>query len=60
MTNNDGSTDKLGCPTCFARLTDQAQIDADECTDCHRRRIDRAVDEWRTFEDEHADVLNQN
>lgn len=43
MTNTDGSTDNLGCGICFARLTDQAQIDADECADCQRRRIDRAM-----------------
>ena len=52
--------DRLGCRTCFAALYTQLERDQDECDDCHRRRISRAVDEWRAFEDKHADVLNRN
>lgn len=54
--------EKWGCDHCFAAVydpTDEEERDG-ICDDCHRRRINRAVDEWRTFEDQHADVLNQD
>lgn len=52
---------KWGCANCFAAVyhpTDEEERRG-TCQDCHRRAMNHAVQEWRAFEDEHADLLDQ-
>lgn len=53
--------EKHGCAHCFAAVYHPTAEEKRRgvCEDCHRRRINRAVDEWRAFEDKHADTLDQ-
>ena len=54
--------EKYGCAHCFAAVyhptTEEKRRGT--CQDCHARAMDYAVQQWRDFEDEHADVLNQD
>lgn len=54
--------EKHGCAHCFAAVyhpTDEEKRRG-TCDDCHARAMDYAVQQWRDFEDQHADVLNQD
>ena len=54
--------EKHGCAYCFAAVyhpTDEEKRRG-ICNDCHLRDMERAHQEWRDFEDRHADVLDQD
>ena len=53
--------EECGCSQCFAAVyqaTDEEKR-LDICEACLRRARERAVQDWRDFEDLHADVLDQ-
>ena len=54
--------EEYGCAHCFAAVyrPTAEEAGAGVCTPCHRRAMDRAAQEWREFEDQHADILNQD
>ena len=54
--------EKHGCAHCFAAVyhptTEEERRGT--CDDCHLRALKHAHQQWRDFEDQHADVLNQD
>ena len=54
--------EKHGCAHCFAAVYDPTDEEKRRgiCNDCHLRAMERAHQEWRDFEDQHADALNQD
>ena len=54
--------EKHGCAHCFAAVYDPTDEEKRRgiCDDCHRRAMERAHQEWRDFEDQHADGLDQD
>ena len=58
---NTTDIEKDGCAHCFAAVyhpTDEEKRRG-VCEDCRIRARERAVEEWRAFEDRHADVLDR-
>ena len=53
--------EKYGCAHCLAAVYHPTAEEASTgvCTPCHRRAMEYAAQEWRAFEDAHADVLDQ-
>ena len=54
--------EKHGCAHCFGAVYHPTAEEAGTgvCTPCHRRAMGWAVQQWRDFEDQHADVLTQD
>ena len=52
--------EKWGCRHCFAAVYSPTGEEkaSGTCTSCHRRAMEYAVQQWRAFEDQHADVLD--
>ena len=53
--------EKHGCAHCFAAVYHPTSDEKRHgiCQDCHSHALRRAHEEWRAFEDQHADVLDQ-
>ena len=53
--------EKHGCEHCFAAVYHPAATEAQSgvCEDCRAHALRRAYEEWRAFEDQHTDVLDQ-
>ena len=51
--------EKHGCAHCFAAVYHPTAEEKRRgiCDDCHLRALKHAHEEWRDFEDQHADVL---
>ena len=54
------SIEEYGCAHCFAAVYHPTSEEKARgtCTSCHRRDMEYAVRQWRAFEDQHADILD--